>query len=138
MTANASEITRTISRRKFLVAGTTVTGAFVLGVRLSNATTGDDSNVRQLGFFIEIKADGHVIIGTNQPEIGQGVRTALPMLVAEELDVDWNKVSVRPMPLGIGINGELGFHARSRCDGSPAIATSCSGALEPVGRPMHD
>jgi isoquinoline 1-oxidoreductase beta subunit len=83
------------------VAGTTITGAFVLGVPLSTAATGDDSGVRQLGFFIEIKADGHVIIGTNQPEIGQGVRTALPMLVAEELDVDWAKVSIRAMPLGI-------------------------------------
>ncbi len=101
MIANASDVSRTISRRNFLVAGTTVTGAFVLGVRLSDATTGDDSDVRQLGFFIEIKADGYVIIGTNQPEIGQGVRTALPMLVAEELDVEWEKVSIRPMPLGI-------------------------------------
>ena len=101
MTANASDVSRTISRRNFLVAGTTVTGAFVLGIRLSNAATGDVSSVRQLGFFIEIKVDGDVIIGTNQPEIGQGVRTALPMLVAEELDVDWDKVSIRPMPLGI-------------------------------------
>jgi len=101
MSAKASFVSQCYSRRQFLVAGTTVTGAFVLGVPLSNATASEASSGRQLGFFIEIKADGHVIIGTNQPEIGQGVRTALPMLVAEELDVDWDRVSVRPMPLGI-------------------------------------
>jgi len=54
-----------------------------------------------IGFFVEIGRDGSVVIGSNQPEIGQGVRTALPMLVAEELDVDWEQVSVRQMPLGI-------------------------------------
>jgi isoquinoline 1-oxidoreductase beta subunit len=90
-----------ITRRRFMVAGTTVAGTFVLGVPLSNLLASDEADERQLGFFIEIKPDGHVIIGTNQPEIGQGVRTALPMLVAEELDVDWQNVSIRPMPLGI-------------------------------------
>jgi isoquinoline 1-oxidoreductase beta subunit len=58
-------------------------------------------NVRELGFFIQIEPDGQVIIGSNQPEIGQGQRTTLPMLIAEELDIEWSKVSVRQMPLGI-------------------------------------
>ena len=98
---------RPMTRRHFLVAGTAASGAFVLGIPVAQAAastikaTAGSELVRQLGFFIEIQADGHVIIGTNQPEIGQGVRTALPMLVAEELDVAWEDVSVRPMPLGI-------------------------------------
>jgi len=92
---------RSITRRQFLVAGSTISGAFVLGVPFTHAANSETEVVRQLGFFIEIQENGHVIIGTNQPEIGQGVRTALPMLVAEELDVEWENVSVRPMPLGI-------------------------------------
>jgi isoquinoline 1-oxidoreductase beta subunit len=101
MQAKASFLSEPISRRRFLVVGTTVTGAFVLGVPFPNARASEASGERQLGFFIEIKTNGDVIIGTNQPDLGQGVRTALPMLVAEELDVDWDRVSVRPMPLGI-------------------------------------
>jgi len=94
-----------VSRRRFVVAGTSIAGGFVLGlpaIGLANDVGGGEADSeRQIGFFIEIAADGSVIIGSNQPEIGQGVRTALPMLVAEELDVEWSKVSVRQMPLGI-------------------------------------
>ena len=99
MIARAKEI----SRRQFLVAGVSVTGSFVIGLpAISGATPGADSvESRQLGFFIEINPDGTVIIGNNQPEIGQGLRSTLPMLVAEELDVEWSDVSVRQMPLGI-------------------------------------
>ena len=101
MSVKNSIVSQPISRRQFLVAGSTAAGAFVLGVPFSKAEAGEIAGTRQLGFFIEIQANGDVIIGTNQPEIGQGVRTALPMLVAEELDVDWERVSIRPMPLGI-------------------------------------
>ncbi len=93
------------SRRRFLVSGTTIAGSFVIGLPAlslsKDAVDGLLDGGRQIGFFIEINPDGNVIIGSNQPEIGQGVRTALPMLVAEELDVEWSKVSVRQMPLGI-------------------------------------
>lgn len=89
-----------VSRREFLVAGTSVAGAFVLGIPAVPAGA-DEPIDRRLGFFVEIAPNGKVIIGSNQPEIGQGVRTALPMLVAEELDVAWDNVSVRTMPLGI-------------------------------------
>ena len=94
-----------MSRRHFLVAGSTLTGSLVLGLPLAgtaragiaDGTSGD----RQIGYFVEITPAGKVIIGSKEPEIGQGLRTALPMMVAEELDVDWSDVSIRQMPLGI-------------------------------------
>ncbi len=88
-----------ISRRQFLIVGTGVAGSLVLGLPLGSSAAVDSD--RMIGFFVQIEPDGHVIIGSNQPEIGQGTKTALPMLVAEELDVDWSMVSVRQMPLGI-------------------------------------
>ena len=94
-----------ISRRQFLVAGSAVTGSFVLGLPIVNIAraelTDGTFGERQIGYFVEITPKGKVIIGSNQPEIGQGLRTALPMMVAEELDVGWDDVSIRQMPLGI-------------------------------------
>jgi isoquinoline 1-oxidoreductase beta subunit len=90
-------------RRRFLVGGLTATGGFLLGVPslklLAETVAGDKHG--KIGFFVEIQADNRVVIGSAQPEIGQGVRTALPMMVAEELDVEWAAVSVTQMPLGI-------------------------------------
>ena len=90
-------------RRRFLVSGLTAGGGFLLGFPslglLAEPTDGQEKG--QIGFFVEIRSSGQIVIGSAQPEIGQGVKTALPMLVAEELDVDWSRVSVRQMPLGI-------------------------------------
>jgi isoquinoline 1-oxidoreductase beta subunit len=92
-----------LQRRRLLVAGLSITGGLVLGVPLLRAAgeTAAAPSGGQLGFFIEIRPDNTVVIGCAQPEIGQGVRTALPMLVAEELEMDWDRVTASQMPLAI-------------------------------------
>ncbi|HVV98676.1 MAG TPA: molybdopterin cofactor-binding domain-containing protein, partial [Rhodanobacteraceae bacterium] len=92
-------------RRRFIRVALTATGALVVGVRLALADDdvpaellGDD--LTQLGPFVRIERDNQVVIGARGCEVGQGVITALPMLIAEELDVDWSQVRVIQLPYG--------------------------------------
>lgn len=45
--------------------------------------------------YVEISADGIITIAAKNPDTGQGIRTMLPMLIAEELDADWPKVKIK-------------------------------------------
>ena len=87
-----------VTRRQVLIAGAGAAGSLVIGLP---ALAWEDEGERKIGFFVQINPDGTVVIGSKEPELGQGLRTALPMMVAEELDVEWDKVSVEQMPLGI-------------------------------------
>jgi isoquinoline 1-oxidoreductase subunit beta len=93
-----------VSRREFLRASAIAGGGIALASflePLSAAVSGlpfvpSDAS---LNAFIRIMPDGIVTIVSKNPEIGQGVKTALPMLVAEELDVEWKDVRVEQAPL---------------------------------------
>ena len=87
-----------VTRRQVLVAGLGAAGSLVLGLP---AFAYQEEGERMLGFFIQINPDGSVLVGLKDPEIGQGLRTTVPMMVAEELDIDWGRVRIEQMPLGI-------------------------------------
>lgn len=87
----------TLNRRNFIRIGALTGGGLVLGFNyfLSSCTTEQGSGQAfDLNAFVKIDTNGKVTIMSPNPEIGQGVKTSLPMLVAEELDVDWKNVQV--------------------------------------------
>jgi isoquinoline 1-oxidoreductase beta subunit len=47
-----------------------------------------------INHYVQVRTDGTIVIFAPNPEVGQGVRTSLPMIVAEELDADWDRVIV--------------------------------------------
>jgi len=94
-----------LSRRRFLFVSAVASGALLVGWRAARAQQvlpylGARDEAQALGPFVRIEKDGDVIIGARATEIGQGVKTSLPMLIAEELDVDWNRVRVEQLPYG--------------------------------------
>ncbi|MFW2829241.1 molybdopterin cofactor-binding domain-containing protein [Sphingomonas sp. ID0503] len=94
---------RGISRRDVLVAGGAGAGlvvAWTLWPRetLPNLTAAPGEQV--LDAFLRIGADGRVIVAVPQAELGQGIWTALPQALADELGADWRTVAVEPAPIG--------------------------------------
>lgn len=85
-----------MNRRTFLQMSALAGGGMALGlfdVTLDKAQ-GPPRAELQPSAFIRIAKDGTVTIMARSPEIGQGVKTMLPMMIAEELDADWSKVRV--------------------------------------------
>ncbi len=80
------------SRRTFLIAGTAAGGGLVLAYYVSGI--GKSRKPGTLNAYVRIAPDNTVTIMAKNPEIGQGVKTMLPMLIAEELDVDWKQVRI--------------------------------------------
>lgn len=63
----------------------------------SFSSSASSSPVR-IGAYVRIEPDGSIVIGARGCEMGQGVKTSLPMLIAEELDVPWSRVTVEQLP----------------------------------------
>lgn len=94
-----------LNRRQFLTASTSLAGGLMLsGTAVLQAAEASSIEGGQVNFCVSIEPDNSVILAVPNPEMGQGVRTALPMLVAEELDVEWHDVRVVQMPLEIKRN----------------------------------
>jgi isoquinoline 1-oxidoreductase beta subunit len=87
------------SRREFLKAGAAVGGGLVLGVALP--TRGAAAGAASMpNAWVRIGSDDSVTILCARSEMGQGVYTALPTLVAEELEVDLDRIKVEIAPAG--------------------------------------
>src|SRR3970282_1641707 len=86
------------TRRQFIkVAGLSGSGLFLASfVPLQNifANPGEDAKIFAPSVYLKIDSNGIVTIIFHRSELGQGVKTALPMLIAEELEVDWEKIVI--------------------------------------------
>jgi isoquinoline 1-oxidoreductase beta subunit len=117
-----------VSRRGFLKAGTLATGGLVLGFvlptggRFARAADAAKPTVYAPNAFLRVAPDNTVTVIVNRLEFGQGVHTALPMVIADELDADWSQVRAELAPaadvykdpaFGIQITGGSGTIAHS-------------------------
>jgi isoquinoline 1-oxidoreductase beta subunit len=92
----------TFSRRGFIKTSALAGGGMLIGFNLFQAckeAAQPPVDIAALNFndfnaFIKISHEGYVTIFSPNPEIGQGVKTSMPMIIAEELDVSWDKVHV--------------------------------------------
>jgi len=98
------------NRRSFLKVSATASGGMLLGFSFLAGCKSEviEKTIKELELpeswfdinaFIKIGENGVVTILSQNPEIGQNVKTSMPMIIAEELDVDWKNVLVEQAPL---------------------------------------
>jgi len=93
---------RRLNRRRFLIGGGAAAG-LVIGYavwprhRALNWAAAKDETV--INGWVKIGTDGRVTVAVPQAEMGQGVYTSLPQILADELGADWNTIAVEPAPL---------------------------------------
>jgi isoquinoline 1-oxidoreductase beta subunit len=108
-----------LDRRGFLKLSALAGGGLVLGFYLGSMRRALGADIVKAGdqlpggafrpnAFIRIAPDGAVTIFATRPEIGQGIKTSLPMVVAEELEVDWRSVTVLQAPFDPATFGPQG------------------------------
>ena len=108
-----------LGRRTFLRVGAVAGGGLLLGLygdreagaqetsRAAGArTAAAPAGAPPLNAFVRIAADGVVTIMAKNPEVGQAVKTLLPMLIAEELDADWKDVRIEQADLDEAAYGQ--------------------------------
>jgi isoquinoline 1-oxidoreductase beta subunit len=91
-----------LNRRSLLIGGGAGVGlivAFALWPRHWNSELGVGRGEQAFGPYIKIARDGRITIAVPQVETGQGVWTALPQIVADELGAAWETIAVEPAPL---------------------------------------
>jgi len=93
---------RSLSRRSFLRVSAAATGGLLVSVYVDLPALARQGNQAPKVFppdaFVHIRPDGQILITVNRLEFGQGVHTALPMILADEMDADWSQVVAELAP----------------------------------------
>ena len=105
-----------VSRRNFLKAGSILTGGLVLGVSFFSCNDkGKKIASVAPNVYLRITSDGEVIIIAHRSEMGQGIRTSLPLIIADELGADWSKVKI------VQAEGDEKKYGNQNTDGSFSV-----------------
>src|SRR6266478_3519978 len=128
--SDASASAGAVSRRAFLPAGAVASGGLMLSLGLPLAN--GDAQAADAAFapnaFIRIERDGQIVLTMPYVEMGQGTYTAIPMLIAEELEVDLKQVRLEHAP------------PNEKLYGNPLLgmqATGNSNAVRAAWQPMR-
>ena len=115
----ASQQPISMDRRAFLKVSLLASGALVIGCgRLDSVQANELKNGTWIpNLYVRIGRDGKITIVSKNPEGGQGVKTAFPMVVAECLDVDWNDVTVEQAMLDDRYGRQVAAGSRGTPDG---------------------
>jgi len=89
------------SRRDFLKVSASAGGGLMIGFSIVSCSEEEKwpEFEQEINAYIIINGDGSATLMSKNPDIGQGSKTALPMILAEELDMDWRRVNVEQAPL---------------------------------------
>lgn len=106
-------IKTTYNRRSFLKASALSGGGFLLGFSMLAGMKPAEAKAKEsvlreifnLNSYIKITDKGEITIFSPNPEFGQNVKTSMPMIIAEELDIDWQKVIVEQAPYSTQLYG---------------------------------
>jgi isoquinoline 1-oxidoreductase subunit beta len=82
-----------LSRRDFLTAGVAAGAGLVIGFYLPHGSSSPRDTFAP-NAYLKIAPDGKITIVVARSEMGQGVRTSLPMILAEELEADWKQITI--------------------------------------------
>jgi isoquinoline 1-oxidoreductase beta subunit len=118
---STSLLKRALPRRDFLKFTAVAGGGLVLGFYLKSGSSATAAEVVKPtaggefkpNAFIRIAPNGVVTLVSKQPEIGQGVKTSLPMIIAEELEVNWKDVVIVQGDLDPAYGGQSAGGSRS-------------------------
>ena len=119
---NSTIRTSELSRRQVMIGAAGLSVAFA--IRPADAAVPATERAGQaMSPWISIGTDGSITIMSAATEMGQGSMTALPLIIAEELDADWAKVRIVPAPPLDHIYGNPGFAGMMYTAGSNAVTS---------------
>lgn len=120
-----------LTRRAFLKVSMAASGALLVGVGWTGHASAEvmEGTAWKPNLYVRIDRDGTVTIVSKNPEAGQGVKTAFPMVVAEHLEVDWEIVQVEQAPLDDRYGRQVVGGSRGTPDGWDDLRIAGAGAL---------
>ena len=93
-----------LTRRHFIVGSSAVTAGLAIGfdfpgvMGTATASTTANASAEEIGVWVVIQPNDTVVVRVVRSEMGQGTMTAIPMILAEDMELDWSRVRVVQAP----------------------------------------